>query len=121
MKKGTEEFYQVYKETTINICKNLIAEEALNSLFPRENKMSDAIEVRFDLSPNIKQRYDQSIIYLQKGIKVPPTHNFNWENASQNINSLEEAINKIVNYRNLPETIRIIKSADNSAYAIFTR
>jgi len=120
MKMGTPVFNRIYSGPTARLSNDLVGREAAISLF--SEKYARARELRFEIVPNTLYMYDEATIPLTSKIQIPSTTDFNMVTMSGNIDSLEETLNLITNVdENRPEVIRVIKSEDNSAYAIFTK
>jgi hypothetical protein len=91
---------------------------ARHRLFDSRAGRPDNKEVRFDLSEDPLEIITYTLSFIPENRMIPPTKCFNLKTISGDAGSLEKVLYYIFEHE-LPESIRIIRSDDKKAYAIF--
>jgi hypothetical protein len=106
------------------VCKEVASREAVYTLLMPKFKGSYGQEVKFDKVQGDERMYHASFIPANTNIiypEIPSIEGFNLEAMSGDISTLEKTLDAIINVAKNPEVVRVIKSLDKKAYAIFVR
>jgi hypothetical protein len=118
------EAYDSWYKTTMRLlgqplCIDELTREANNILFIQKDKGSNGREVRFERTIEVPNSLRYIASFIPELNQIPSTAEFDLKVLSEKTDNLKNDLDKIISDDNFPDTIRIIRSHDKGAYAIF--